>query len=122
MKTASSKLAPLLRQFYGPLTEELVLHPGEFGLGKVPARLAPDDTTDTVCGFCSTGCSLKAHLRNGSAINLSPASEYPVNLGMACPKGWEALEKHFGILRDIGEAPALLPRTDHTVDEQSAFA
>jgi predicted transcriptional regulator len=38
------------------------------------------------------------------------------------PKGWEALEKHFGILRDIGEAPALLPRTDHTVDEQSAFA
>ena len=30
-------------------------------------------------------------MRDGVAINLSPASDYPVNLGMACPKGWEAL-------------------------------
>ena len=44
-----------------------------------------------VCGFCSTGCGLKIHLRGGEAVNLSPETEYPVNLGMACPKGWEAL-------------------------------
>ncbi|MEX0936950.1 MAG: nitrate reductase [Pirellulales bacterium] len=44
-----------------------------------------------VCGYCSTGCSLDVHMRNGSAIALSPTTEYPVNLGMACPKGWEAL-------------------------------
>jgi assimilatory nitrate reductase catalytic subunit len=44
-----------------------------------------------VCGYCSTGCGLKAHLRQGEAINLSAAPEYPVNFGMACPKGWEAL-------------------------------
>ena len=81
----------LIRQWDGKLTQELVLHPGDFGLGKVPARLTPDDTTDVVCGFCSTGCSLRVHLKDGQAINLSPASEYPVNLGMACPKGWEAL-------------------------------
>ena len=31
------------------------------------------------------------HLKNGVAINLSPDTTYPVNLGMACPKGWEAL-------------------------------
>jgi len=80
-----------LRQWTGPLTEELVLKPGEFGLGHVPARLKPDATTTTICGFCSTGCALKVHLRNGEAINLSPETEYPVNLGMACPKGWEAL-------------------------------
>jgi assimilatory nitrate reductase catalytic subunit len=30
-------------------------------------------------------------LQNGEATNLTPATEYPVNLGMACPKGWEAL-------------------------------
>jgi assimilatory nitrate reductase catalytic subunit len=30
-------------------------------------------------------------MKDGQAINLSPDSEYPVNLGMACPKGWEAL-------------------------------
>lgn len=82
---------PALRQWTGPLTEDLVLHPGDFGLGKVPARLKPDDVTTLVCGFCSTGCGLNAHLRNGEAINLTPTTDYPVNLGMACPKGWEAL-------------------------------
>jgi assimilatory nitrate reductase catalytic subunit len=82
---------PTLRQWSGPLTEDLVLHPGNFGLGKVPARLKPDATTTLVCGFCSTGCGLNAHLRNGEAINLTPTTDYPVNLGMACPKGWEAL-------------------------------
>ena len=45
-----------------------------------------------VCGFCSTGCGLKVHLRDGAAVGLSPETEYPVNLGMACPKGWEALK------------------------------
>ncbi len=44
-----------------------------------------------MCGFCATGCSLTAHLRHGEAINLSPNPVYPVNLAMACPKGWEAL-------------------------------
>src|SRR3954467_3815215 len=75
----------------GPLTRELLLSPGKFGLGKVPARLAPDATTSMVCGFCSTGCSLDVHLRDGVAVNLTPTTEYPVNLGRACPKGWEAL-------------------------------
>jgi len=81
----------LLRQWQGPLTEDLVLRPGQFGLGQVPARLKPDDTTTLVCGFCSTGCGLNIHLKNGEAINLSADTHYPVNLGMACPKGWEAL-------------------------------
>src|SRR6185312_7830903 len=75
----------------GPLTHELVRKPGGFGLGQVPERLKPDATTTAVCGFCSTGCGLEVHLKNGEAVNLSPASDYSVNLGMACPKGWEAL-------------------------------
>jgi anaerobic selenocysteine-containing dehydrogenase len=44
-----------------------------------------------VCGYCSTGCGLNVHLRQGEALSLTPSAEYPVNLGMACPKGWEAL-------------------------------
>jgi assimilatory nitrate reductase catalytic subunit len=44
-----------------------------------------------VCGYCSTGCGLNVHLREQNAVGLSPATDYPVNLGMACPKGWEAL-------------------------------
>lgn len=81
----------MFRQWHGPLTEDLVLWPGAFGLGQLPARLKPDGTTSVVCGFCSTGCGLNIHLKNGVAINLSPDTHYPVNLGMACPKGWEAL-------------------------------
>ena len=81
----------LLRSWGGPLTEQLRLAPGAFGLGQVSARLKPTATTRSTCGFCSTGCSLDIHLRDGRAVNLTPTAEYPVNLGMACPKGWEAL-------------------------------
>jgi assimilatory nitrate reductase catalytic subunit len=44
-----------------------------------------------VCGFCSTGCGLDIHLQQGVAVGLTPNLRYPVNQGMACPKGWEAL-------------------------------
>lgn len=81
----------LLREWHGPLTKDLVLNPGGFGLGKVPERLKPTDTVDSVCGFCATGCSLKVHMKDGEGVNLSADSSYPVNIGMACPKGWEAL-------------------------------
>ncbi|MGD8863358.1 MAG: nitrate reductase [Myxococcales bacterium] len=85
------RLTTLMRDRHGPLTRELVRSPGGFGLGQVPTRLEPDATTSMVCGFCSTGCGLDLHLRQGQAVNLSPTTEYPVNLGMACPKGWQAL-------------------------------
>jgi assimilatory nitrate reductase catalytic subunit len=81
----------LLRQLSGPLTNELLLGPGSFGLGKVPNLILPDATTRSTCGFCSTGCSLDIHLKDGQAVNLSPTLQHSVNLGMACPKGWEAL-------------------------------
>ncbi|HKP94440.1 MAG TPA: molybdopterin-dependent oxidoreductase, partial [Fibrobacteria bacterium] len=85
------KFAELMRQRQGRLTHEMVLSPGRFGLGKTPERLQPDSTTTMVCGFCSTGCGLKIHLKDGKAVNLTADPGYPVNLGMACPKGWEAL-------------------------------
>jgi anaerobic selenocysteine-containing dehydrogenase len=80
-----------LRRWEGPLTTDLKLRPGRFGLGKVPSRLAPEATTTMVCGFCSTGCGLNIHLKDRRAVNLTPTPDYPVNMGMACPKGWEAL-------------------------------
>ena len=83
-----STLSKLLFDRQGTLTRNLLREPGQFGLGQVPQRLKPDRTTTMTCGFCSTGCGLSIHLKEGSAINLSPATDYPVNLGMACPKGW----------------------------------
>ena len=91
MRSLLSRAKGLLHARDGALTAELARKRGSFGLGQVPARLLPDATTTTTCGFCSTGCSLMVHLREGQAVNLSPARDYPVNLGMACPKGWEAL-------------------------------
>jgi anaerobic selenocysteine-containing dehydrogenase len=79
------------REWDGPLTQDLALEPAAFGGKRLPARLRPETTTRTVCGFCSTGCALDVHLRDGTAINLSANESYPVNLGMACPKGWESL-------------------------------
>jgi anaerobic selenocysteine-containing dehydrogenase len=86
-----AKVSELLYQRDGKLTQELVRNPGGFGLGQVPTRLKPDATTTAVCGFCSTGCGLEVHLKDGQAVNLSPSRDYSVNKGAACPKGWEAL-------------------------------
>ncbi|WP_010588385.1 molybdopterin oxidoreductase family protein [Schlesneria paludicola] len=84
-------LRNLIRAHDGPMTRELLQRPGDFGLARLPESITPTATTNLVCGFCSTGCSLTAHLQADGPVGLSPTTEYPVNLGMACPKGWEAL-------------------------------
>ncbi|WDI41157.1 molybdopterin oxidoreductase family protein [Bremerella sp. P1] len=89
--TRTNPLQQLMYAKDGSLTRDLLLYPGEYGLGKVPAGSKPNATTTSVCGFCSTGCGLELHLKDGQAVNLSPAVDWPVNLGMACPKGWESL-------------------------------
>ena len=81
----------MLHERDGHLTRDLLRTPGGFGLGQVPAKRKPDAATDMVCGYCSTGCSLTVHLKDGEAVGLTPAAGYPVNRGVACPKGWEAL-------------------------------
>jgi anaerobic selenocysteine-containing dehydrogenase len=87
----SDRIKKSLHRRTGPLTQDLVQVPGDFGLGKLPAGIKPDDVTSMVCGFCSVGCGLNVHLKGGQGINITPNTDYPVNLGMACPKGWEAL-------------------------------
>ena len=79
-----------LRRFDGPLTQALRRETVS-GLGQIPAQLMPSDIVETVCGFCSTGCGLWVHRKGAEPVNVTPARNYPVNLGMACPKGWEVL-------------------------------
>ncbi len=83
--------AMTFREWSGPLTDDLVREPARFGLGQLPQRLQPNGTAKSICGFCSTGCGLTLHLKDGVAINATPDPDYPVNQGTACPKGWEAL-------------------------------
>lgn len=112
----------LLRQHDGPLTADLLRNPGGFGLGQVPVDQTPDATTAMTCGFCSTGCSLTIHMKQGEAIGLSPTTESPVNSGMACPKGWEAL----AVLKSADRATSPLLRDaagrQRAVDWKTALA
>lgn len=83
--------SPLIRQWDGPITRETKLNDSPLGLSKLPEKLQPDSSTTAVCGYCSTGCSVQIHHKNGEAINASGDGSYPVNTGMCCPKGWEIL-------------------------------
>jgi len=104
-----SMLDRLLYQESGPLTSDLLLNPGGFGLGHVPACQVPDAVTAMTCGFCSTGCSLTVHLKEGQPVNLTPTVGHWVNQGMACPKGWEALH----VLKAADRATMPLLRDAH---------
>lgn len=75
----------------GEMTRELLLQPGRHGLGMTHDSMQADTTTTAVCGYCATGCGLRIHLRDGEAVGVTPQTKFPVNLGMACPKGWESL-------------------------------
>ena len=88
----SFELPQLLQARTGKMTRELLLNPGDHGLGMTPESLRAETTTVAACGYCATGCGLRLHVRDGQAVGLTPETDYPVNLGMACPKGWEALE------------------------------
>ncbi|PHS03234.1 MAG: nitrate reductase [Blastopirellula sp.] len=90
-KKPPRELPQILHAKQGPLTRELLLEPGNFGLGLMPAKNKPDLVTSSVCGYCSTGCSLNIHIKDQEAVALTPTTNYPVNMGMACPKGWESL-------------------------------
>ncbi|WP_168563709.1 molybdopterin oxidoreductase family protein [Crateriforma spongiae] len=85
------QLPQFLQARTGTMTRELLLQPGKHGLGMTPDSLLADTTTTATCGYCATGCGLRLHLRDGEAVGLTPETNYPVNMGMACPKGWEAL-------------------------------
>jgi anaerobic selenocysteine-containing dehydrogenase len=109
LPAAASWLRQLLHQREGALTRELLLRPAQFGLGLVPDKAAPEATRTTICGFCSTGCALDVHLRRGEAVGITPTVDYPVNLAMACPKGWEALS----VLESSDRATVPLLKNEH---------
>lgn len=83
-------MLPPLVDRHGPLTAELELAPDAFGSSLLPVIHQADAVTRSICGYCSTGCSLDIRTKNGEAVIGTPSHGYPVNLGMACPKGWEA--------------------------------
>ncbi|MCR4336999.1 MAG: molybdopterin-dependent oxidoreductase, partial [Candidatus Omnitrophica bacterium] len=86
-----NKLRDIFYQKNGKFAEEFAFGEPALGLGRFPQRIQPDSLVKSICGFCSTGCSLDIHIKDKKAINITPTHKYPVNQGEACPKGWEAL-------------------------------
>lgn len=44
-------------------------------------------TTTTICPFCSVGCGLIVHTKDGRVVNAEGDPEHPINQGALCPKG-----------------------------------
>ena len=79
----------LLRARGGPLTSDLLLRPGEFGLGQMPARRMPEATTEMVCGYCSTGCAMEIGLdATGKAVTTRGVADAPVNHPVMSTMTW----------------------------------
>lgn len=49
-------------------------------------------TIRTTCSYCSVGCNFDATIENGRVTKFMPAPDYPVNQGLACPKGFHMLK------------------------------
>ncbi len=58
---------------------------------------------ETVCPFCSLGCSLEADLKESRVVSTRPKEDAPANRGQACVKG------RF-IVRDVVHAPTRILR------------
>ena len=55
---ATTRPNSLFRAWTGPLTQELVQSPAKFGLGNVPAKIAPNDTTRVAPLITSIGAAV----------------------------------------------------------------
>ena len=50
-------------------------------------RIKGAKETTTVCCYCSVGCGLVVHTRDGKVINAEGDPEHPINEGSLCSKG-----------------------------------
>jgi formate dehydrogenase major subunit len=48
--------------------------------------------TISVCPYCSVGCSVLVHSKNGRLVNVEGNPDGPINRGALCPKGVASIE------------------------------
>jgi len=66
----------------------------ELGFGPRQARAAAEGVKlegtqefTTACNFCSCGCGMVAHVRDGKLVNLEGDPDHVINFGALCSKG-----------------------------------
>lgn len=67
---------------------------GSIGMGTAPGkadaaelRIKNVQETRTICPFCSVGCGIIVHTKNGKVINTEGDQDHPINEGSLCSKG-----------------------------------
>lgn len=53
----------------------------------------------TICAYCSGGCGLIAHVREGEIVNLEGDPDHPINEGALCSKGMSMLNLRYEVDR-----------------------
>lgn len=53
---------------------------------------AATSRTPSICPFCGCGCNFYLVAENNRVIGVEPSPNQPVNKGMLCAKGWNALD------------------------------
>jgi formate dehydrogenase major subunit len=66
-------------------TVGVALSPGEAAAQEL--RIKGAKQTTTVCPYCSVGCSILIHTKDGKVINVEGDPDGPINEGTLCPKG-----------------------------------
>jgi formate dehydrogenase major subunit len=61
--------------------------PGEASVDAPDLRTKGLKVTTTICPFCSVGCGLIVHTKDGKVVNTEGDPQHPINQGALCPKG-----------------------------------
>lgn len=57
-------------------------------------KLAGTEEFTTACNFCSCGCGMICHVKDGELVNLEGDPDHVINEGALCSKGAAMLETH----------------------------
>lgn len=60
---------------------------GEANVDSPDIRTKGLKSTTTICPFCSVGCGLIVHTKDGKVVNAEGDPDHPINRGSLCPKG-----------------------------------
>ena len=50
-------------------------------------RIKGAKETTTICPYCSVGCGIIVHTKDGKVVNTEGDPEHPISEGTLCPKG-----------------------------------
>ncbi len=66
---------------------ELGADPQELRAATVESKLAGTRQVTTICNFCSCGCGMVCHVKDGKLVNLEGDPDHIINQGALCSKG-----------------------------------